>query len=215
MQHERLKTLHRSVRDQHPKSLAIRVHRALSWLNKAEQSDDLDSQFIFYWIAFNAAYAQHIDRSILMSERGKFQQFLTKIVSLDKEEGIAEFLWKEYANKIRVVLNNEFIFESYWDAQNGTITQEEWKQQRTKSIQASHQALASGQTNIVLSIVFSRLYTLRNQLLHGGATWNGQVNRQQLADCTAIIAKVIPLFIEVMMSNPNELWGDSIYPVIE
>jgi hypothetical protein len=215
MHYERLKTKHREVRDQHPRSLAVRVHRALSWLNKAEQSDDLDSQFIFYWIAFNAAYAQHIDRSILMTERGKFQQFLSKIVSLDDENQLAEFVWQEYTNTIRVVLNNEFIFESYWDAQTGAITQDEWKQLRAKSVHASHQALASEQTDIVLSIVFSRLYTLRNQLLHGGATWNGKVNRQQVADCTAIMAKVIPILIEVMMNHPNELWGESIYPVID
>ncbi|MEZ8882543.1 HEPN domain-containing protein [Vibrio sp. 10N.222.51.C8] len=215
MHYERLKSKHREVREQHTRSLAVRVHRALSWLNKAEQSGDLDSQFIFYWIAFNAAYAQHIDRSILMSERGKFQQFLSKIVSLDNEGQLAEFVWQEYTNTIRVVLNNEFIFESYWDAQNGTVSQDEWKQLRTKSIHASHLALASEQTEIVLSIVFSRLYTLRNQLLHGGATWNGKVNRQQIADCTAIMAKVIPLLIEIMMNHPNELWGDSIYPVID
>ncbi|MCE9830530.1 HEPN domain-containing protein [Vibrio diabolicus] len=214
MHYERLKTKHREVRDQHPRSLAIRVHRALSWLNKAEQSDDLDSQFIFYWIAFNAAYAQHIDRPILMSERGKFQQFLSKLVSLDDGNQLAEFVWQEYANTIRVVLNNEFIFESYSDAQNDAITQDEWKQLRAKSIHASHQALSSEQTDVVLSIVFSRLYTLRNQLLHSGATWNGKVNRQQVADCTAIMAKVIPLVIEVMMGHPDELWGDSIYPVI-
>lgn len=215
MHYERLKTKHREVRDYHPRSLAVRVHRALSWLNKAEQSDDLDSQFIFYWIAFNAAYAQHIDRSILITERGKFQHFLSKLVSLDDENQLAEFVWQEYANTIRVVLNNEFIFESYWDAQNSAITQNEWKQLRAKSVHASHQALASEQTDIVLSIVFSRLYTLRNQLLHGGATWNGKVNRQQVADCTAIMAKVIPILIEVMMDHPNELWGESIYPVID
>jgi hypothetical protein len=215
MHYERLKTKHREVREHHPRSLAVRVHRALSWLNKAEQSDDLDSQFIFYWIAFNAAYAQHIDRSILMTERGKFQQFLSKIVSLDDENQLAEFVWQEYTNTIRVVLNNEFIFESYWDAQTGVITKDEWKQLRAKSVHASHQALASEQTDIVLSIVFSRLYTLRNQLLHGGATWNGKLNRQQVADCTAIMAKVIPILIEVMMDHPNELWGESIYPVID
>ncbi|MCL1067225.1 hypothetical protein L2735_10440 [Shewanella olleyana] len=214
MQYERLKAQHRATREQHPKSLAVRVHRALSWLNKAELSEDLDSQFIFYWISFNAAYAQHIDRSILMTERGKFQSFLYKIVMLDSNNRLNDFIWQEYTNTIRVVLNNEFIFESYWDAQNGEITQKEWRNQRSKSIRSSHHALASEQTEIVLSIIFSRLYTLRNQLIHGGATWNGKVNRQQLQDCTAILVSVVPILIEVMMSNPDELWGDFIYPVI-
>jgi hypothetical protein len=31
-----------------------------------------------------------------------------------------------------------------------------------------------------IKVMFDRLYTLRNQLLHGGATWNGAVNRAQI-----------------------------------
>ncbi|GEM77833.1 HEPN domain-containing protein [Vibrio superstes] len=214
MHFERLKDLHRSVREQHPVSLSVRVHRALSWLSKAESSEDLDSQFIFYWIAFNAAYAQHIDRSILLSERSKFQQFLTKIVDLDESKSISNFIWQEYSNTIRIVLNNEFIFESYWDAQNGSISEEQWKIQRTESVSSSHRALSSGKTDKVLSIIFNRLYTLRNQLLHGGATWNSQVNRQQIEDCTALLASFVPMVIEIMINNPHELWGEPIYPVV-
>lgn len=29
---------------------------------------------------------------------------------------------------------------------------------------------------MILSILFDRLYVLRNQLVHGGATWNSDVN---------------------------------------
>jgi len=215
MHYTLLKMQHRKVRDGHSKSLTIRIHRALSWLNKAEQSADLDSQFIFNWIAFNAAYAQDIDRSILMGERGLFQQFISKIVALDSDKLLSTFIWEQYTNTIRVVLNNEFIFESYWDAQNGLISDVEWKTLRTKSIRASHHALASGETDKVLSIIFNRLYTLRNQLLHGGATWNGKVNRQQITDCTSILTNIVPMIISIMMSKPNELWGDPIYPVIQ
>ncbi|EKO3686116.1 hypothetical protein P0F07_000886 [Vibrio metschnikovii] len=38
-----LKQRHRAERDQYPSTLSIRVHRALSWLNKAEQCNDDDS----------------------------------------------------------------------------------------------------------------------------------------------------------------------------
>ncbi|MDO6678435.1 MULTISPECIES: HEPN domain-containing protein [unclassified Shewanella] len=214
MHYKFLKEQHRKVRDDHTKSLTIRIHRALSWLNKAEQSSDLDSKFIFHWIAFNAAYAQHIDRSILMGERGLFQQFLSKLVVLDTDKQLSRFIWQEYTNTIRVVLNNEFIFESYWDAQNGLISEAQWKENRTNSIRASHHALANEQTDKVLSIIFNRLYTLRNQLLHGGATWDSKVNRQQINDCSSILSQIVPILISIMMSHPNELWGEPIYPVI-
>ena len=42
-------------------SLGLRSRRCTSWLGRAEQemeSGDYDAAFIFYWIAFNAAYAE-------------------------------------------------------------------------------------------------------------------------------------------------------------
>jgi hypothetical protein len=67
----------------------------------------------------------------------------------------------------------------------------------------------------VLSIVLSRLYTLRNQLMHGGATWNSSVNRDQIRDCGNLLGKLVPLVIEIMMDSVNTLWGDACYPVVD
>ncbi|OBY90989.1 hypothetical protein A6723_020470 [Pseudomonas sp. AU11447] len=61
MQYQTLKERHRRERDGEHLNLRLRVHRALSWLDRAEQADDLDGRFIFLWIAFNAAYACEID----------------------------------------------------------------------------------------------------------------------------------------------------------
>ena len=60
MDYERLKARQRAERHAHHPNLALRVHRALSWLGRAEQfaiQVDPDAQFVFLWIAFNAAYA--------------------------------------------------------------------------------------------------------------------------------------------------------------
>ncbi|WP_235901634.1 HEPN domain-containing protein [Alcanivorax sediminis] len=55
-----LKNRQRQERDNYPDNLGLRVHRALSWFNRAEQEADPDSRFIFLWIAFNAGYAKAI-----------------------------------------------------------------------------------------------------------------------------------------------------------
>ena len=62
--------------------------------------------------------------------------------------------------------------------------------------------------------MFNRLYTLRNQLVHGGATWNSQVNRKQLRDCVRLLGKLIPVLITLMLEHPDTLWGDAVYPVV-
>jgi hypothetical protein len=125
--YELLKARQRAERDDHHPNLALRVHRALSWLNRAEQADDPDGRFIFLWIAFNAAYATEIDPKYRLTEQD----------------------------------------------------------------------------------------TLRNQLIHGGATWGSSINRDQVRDCVGFMGKLVPLVIEVMLDNPGTLWGDACYPVVE
>ena len=67
--------------------------------------------------------------------------------------------------------------------------------------------MAAQQSQYVLERLFDRLYVLRNQILHGGATWNGSVNRKQVGDGAAIMAFLVPAFVKVMMDHPGEALG--------
>ena len=89
-----------------------------------------------------------------------------------------------------------------------------WMDRLASAKKAAQLALASGNTPALLSVVFNRLYTLRNQLIHGGATWDGKVNRDQLRDCSRLLGKLVPVIIALMMDNPDALWGDAVYPVV-
>ena len=40
LEHAELKAKHRAVRESFPTSLSLRTHRALSWLNRAEQENE-------------------------------------------------------------------------------------------------------------------------------------------------------------------------------
>ena len=75
-------------------------------------------------------------------------------------------------------------------------------------------ALKGKNTLLILEILFDRLYTLRNQLMHGSATWNGKINRSQVTDGQSIISFLIPTILNIMMENHNEDWGKLTFPVI-
>lgn len=83
MDHQALKARHRQEREGHHPNLTLRVHRALSWLNRVEHADDVDGRFIFLWIAFNAAYATDIDERYRLFEQSTFKAFLDKLCALD------------------------------------------------------------------------------------------------------------------------------------
>ena len=76
-------------------------------------------------------------------------------------------------------------------------------------------ALANKDTKVVLSMLFDRLYVLRNQLMHGGSTWNSSINRDQVRDGARILGFLVPIFVELMMDNPDVAWGHPYYPVID
>jgi hypothetical protein len=216
---ECLKERHRAERHAWPENLSLRVHRALSWLNRAEQlarAEDIDGQFIFLWIAFNAAYATEIDEKYREPEQQTFRVFLQKLTELDAgRKRFDALVWQEFPRSIRVLLDNRFVFADFWHWQNGSLTEAEFQARFAAANKAAHVALGRQDTVTVLSIVLSRIYVLRNQLLHGGATWGSSVNREQLRDCTNFMAKLAPLVIEVMMDHPGTLWGQGTYPVVE
>lgn len=213
--HNALKSRQMKERDSYPINLEMRVHRSLSWLGRASRcEDDLDSEFIFLWIAFNAAYADDFSANNL-SETGTFQKFINKLCDLDKSAKLYNLVWVEFPKSIRMLLNNRYVFRDFWVFQRGDLSEQAWLARFATSKRLANKALAGGNPADVLVIIFSRLFTLRNQLVHGGATWNGTINRDQVRDGVNFMQKLVPLIIDLMMTNPRELWGTPSYPVVE
>jgi hypothetical protein len=214
--HKALKDKQRTLRDAFHPHLGLRVHRSLSWLNRAEKDrDDSDSAFIFLWIAFNAAYAEDIPQIHTSSERGMFGEFLERILSFDSEGMIYKAIWQKFSGPVRLIMNNPYIYQPFWHHHNGIDGYEDWEQRFDRSKSRMHDAIMKKDTKIVLSTLFDRLYVLRNQLVHGGATWNSKVNRAQVEDGAEILGALLPIFLDLMMDNPQIKWPAPNYPVVE
>ena len=203
------------VQDTLPEDLALRMRRALSWLERAEQEreTDDDAAFIFYWIAFNAAYARDRPRDPESSERERFADYFDTILSLDSGNTIYDAIWDRFSDSIRVLLNNKFVFQPFWNHHAG-LGYHNWGHTFEDSKRTVRRALADRDTKTILSTLFDRLYVLRIQLFHGGATWQSSVNRPQVQNGARILAFLVPLFVGLMMSNPQVDWGPPDYPVV-
>ena len=210
-----LKEKQRRVREEFPINLGLRVHRAISWIKKAEIETDPDGQFIFLWIAFNACYAEYSQKSHDRPERSRLNEFFRKINGLDSDGLIYRAIWQQYSQAIRTILNNQFVFEPFWSYYNQISGHDNWAIEFEKAKKKSLLALRDRKTARVLYIVFDRLYVLRNQLVHGGATYDGGVNRAQVKDGAAILGHLVPLFVNIMMDHPESVWGKPFYPVTD
>lgn len=216
LDHATLKAKQRAIRDGFPETMGLRVHRAISWVGRAEAcGEDDDARFIFLWIAFNAAYADEREfQAIAPGERTAFADFFGRLVALDSDRRIYKAIWQRFSGPVRLLLENRYVFNPFWQHHNGIDGFKDWEERFTASSRAFVQAFQAGDTARVLSFVFDRLYVLRNQLVHGGATWNSGVNRAQVRDGAAILGFLMPVFIDLMMDNPGKDWGKPFYPVI-
>ena len=158
MDHETLKKRQRVIRDGFPLSLGLRVHRALSWLGRAEKEmDDQDARFVFLWIAFNAAYANEIHDRSQFTEHSVFSNFIQRLVDLDQKNLLHEIVWQEFPKSIRLLIDNKYVFQPFWDFHNRKIDEARWQDLFHKDKAAAHWALGHSETAQVLTIVLGRL----------------------------------------------------------
>ena len=200
----------------YPENLALRVHRAISWIRRAEMAEeDPDIGFTCYWIAFSSAYTEDTGDSVDVSERELFQKYFNRLLGLDSQGAIYEAIWRRFSGPVRVLLKNKYVYRPDWKHANGVDGYGKWEEWFDHEQKLINRALATQETPLILTRLFDRLYVLRNQILHGGATWNSSVNRDQVRDGAAIMGFLIPLFIKVMMDHPNQPWGANYYPVMD
>ena len=222
----------------------LRLSRAISWFDRAKQlrqlrkgdieerKKDLDTQFIFFWISFNALYARDpieyfgkedkkekkgTEEREDVKEKNFFEKYFRNLWKFDKKHNR---IYKTIENTKEIInlLENRFVAPHFWNYyhENPFKRKEKnpnWNQ--SKSAKGFKFAKEKRDTFKMLSIIFGRLYTLRNQIMHGGSAWKvDHLNRRQLSDATEIMYKLLSVFIDIMLENPDADWGDSFYPRI-
>lgn len=250
MQLDDLKQRYHDQRANYPEPFRLRIHRAISWLKRADvlladgpdelaralkintphtktrlsetavqalakTGSDWDFAFVSLWIAFNAIYARDLNLKD-GQDRVYFRDFLGTVCRLDKEQCIYQLVWETFSSDIRALLNNHYVFQPFWDFHNGLIPKAAFEEQFQHTKQKANDELAKQNTESLLALVFNCLYTLRNQIIHGGSTWNSSANRQQIQSACTFLNKILPIFIAIMMENPShEAWGKPFYPFVK
>jgi len=187
----------------------LRVRRALSWCHRAAECSDDDGRFIFSWIAFNAAYGREISGP-RQGERDLFSTFVRRLVDLDRARWQALIKDDVFFNALDRILNNPYVHEDFWRAAR-----------EGRSVPIDNQtarlryARQKGDTVRVLSPLLDALYVLRNQIMHGGATWDSSVNRDQVRDGALLMDWLAREVVAAMLAHPQEDWGDPWYPPVK
>ena len=196
--------------DYQPCDFTVRITRADTWLARAKQirnAGDPDLTFVLYWTAFNAAYARDPAGGNAECE---FKDYFRKLLSRDRG-AIHDTIRACFPDPIKNILKNRYLFLPFWNFLNDKPKSASWEHCFQKANDRALAAMKNEQTCIVLETVFNRLYTLRNQLVHGGARWKSTRNRDSVNDGSRLLESLIPLFIDIMRANQNGIWGQPFY----
>ena len=149
-----------------------------------------------------------------LPEAKEFQSFIRKINRIDTENVISDYVMREISQTIVNLVSNQYVFRDFWSYHNGDSTSANWKSKLAKSEMRVKGWLEHGETVRVLATLFDRLYVLRNQLVHGGATWNSSVSKEQVKDGAEIMGFLVPVFIDLMIDNADRFDSPAYYPFV-
>jgi hypothetical protein len=168
-------------------------------------------KFISLWIALNTCYAVDLNGISSKPERAKLRDFTSSLVLYDRSR-LYNLFWEKFSGPVRMLIENKFVYEKFWEFNRGEI--QDYLTPFNKSITTAHNCLSKENIEGLLEIVLERLYTLRNSIVHGGATYNSKLNRVQLRDACNIMQLLVPIIIDIMIENKHHDWGDIAYPVV-
>lgn len=200
--------------------IETRMRRAESWLECARREHDSgdlysghwDIAFVLYWIAFNAAFARDVLE--YPNTRSEFAECFRQVLRSDSRGEIYRAVRDKFPSAAEELVSNKYLFKKYWDYVNGRRGNDDWKECFESDRRRFEHAMAKPSeenTEEAIPILFERLYTLRNQIVHGGATWKSKYNRTSVRRGVPIMAFLVPVFVRIIEQNPEVKWGTPYY----
>lgn len=190
----------------------IRVHRALSWFERAVELDEgehPDGRLLYGWIALNALYgAWDPSQRTAAREMESCRKFLSRLVAADADGVLGKELTVLRPDVV-AILENKFLDPIFWKNPSapGNI--------KAKARRAPSWYYEQRWCDL-LACTLERIYVLRGQIVHGASTRGSRLNRATLARCRkvleALVAAILPLVIERMAHDD---WPPLCYPPIE
>ena len=172
-----------------------------------------DLGFIAGWISWNALYCRWDDDGHAERDFAGMRTCLGDLLKMDREGFIEAWVYGN-RNSIAAVLSDPFLSHHFWHA----IGRDDGDVDPNLHIDPTltDRLIHQGRWANLLEQVFGRLYVLRNQLIHGGATPNSSVNREQVQRGRIIEGFVVAAVQAIIHgNNPWHDWGPLPYPVLE
>jgi Apea-like HEPN len=197
--------------EQRHQNWQIRVHRALSWFERAIDTDpgeQPDGRLLYGWIAFNALYGRwDVEAGFPAPDMAAWRDFLKVVLQHDSDCKMAERL-QRLREPILQLLENKFVDSRFWQnpGQPGNLRRR------------YHEALSlfvEGRWLSLAVMAMERVYVFRGQLVHGAATRGSELNRATLRQTRDILEGLMLPILEIVIEQAgHDEWPPLCYPPV-
>jgi hypothetical protein len=197
--------------EQRNQNWQIRVHRALSWFERAIYTDaeeQPDGRLLYGWISFNALYGRwDREAGFPAPDMAAWRDFLKIVLQQDANGKMAESL-QRLREPILQLIENKFVDLRFWQnpEQPGNLRRR------------YHEALSLFVERRWLSLAglaLERVYVVRGQLVHGAATRGSELNRATLRQSRDVLEGLMLPILEIVIEHVcHDDWPPLCYPPI-
>ena len=195
-----------------------RLSRAHSWIEAAGKLslEQKHAAFVFLFIAFNALYGQRRYEGTEYDARKDRQEFLKRIrIMQDYDNRFGQGIVLNALNVCRkpgvALIRDTFLRDTYWSKKEAA---KELQREFVRLASTAEAKLERGRHEEFLKLVLKRLTVLRNQVMHGCATY-GPASKgiTSLEDGLALLKELVPAFHTLMVKYGSHVdWPAIPYP---
>jgi hypothetical protein len=199
-------------------NLLDRVRRADSWIKASArlQSDQLHEAFVFLYIAFNCLYGRRQyegDETRIGEDLKAFFGKILELAAYDRKDGgeILQQAIKASSKDGALLIRDRFLDHRYWKR---ALPVERLHEALKSDAKAALEQVAAGEYGDFLFLTFTRISVMRNQIMHGCATYGpATAGRSSLAVAVRLMKVVIPAFQALVRnSGQHASWEPVPYP---
>jgi hypothetical protein len=219
----RLRGLWKPRRDAYARAMLyedvrIRIHRALTWLEFADRCDgtvELDARLVAQWIALNSLYGRWDSRAgSPMPDRESLRAFATQALMHD-HDGLVAAVLRANSRLAISLFEDRYLCRHFWEQPTAPSGRNRNRDAAWGAANA-REHLREGRHGALLERVLDRIHFVRNQLVHGGSTFNGRLNRTAVRRSSQMLDHLLACFLQILMEHGYvDDWGVLCYPPIE
>ena len=210
-----------SVRDRNER----RIARMSTWISLAKAEaisgeKEAHIRFLFYWIAYEAAYHMNETGESKGGHEKERREFHLRLASHDRGR-LQRILSAQRTNVVGILKLRQAhpSFWKRWDEDEGVETIKEWESvfwnRVQKMVEHLEVAVRSGikwKIAGTLNDLFENLSVVRNQIVHGGSAGPDSRGRTQVILGAKLLSAFVPCFHESIKDNHSEDWGEPPFP---